>query len=123
MGTAARAHVRAPFPFFVNGWTGYAEIWYAVRNSQLVRNQLARQLTQTNGGSHLHMRTCVSLFRISGAAGRIVLKFAMWVERFTSYACYKVMDGVPISARVQSRGSQEHSAEMWCAVRPINYES
>ena len=29
---------------------------------------------------HLHVRTCVSLFRTSVAAGRIMLKFVMWVE-------------------------------------------
>ena len=35
----------------------------------------------------------------------------------------QVMDGVPISARTQSRGSREHSAEIWSIVQPINYES
>ena len=35
----------------------------------------------------------------------------------------QVMDGVPISARAQSRGSREHSAEIWSVVQPINYES
>ena len=47
----------------------------------------------------------------------------MWVERFTSYACYKVIDGVPMSARAQSLGSREHSAEIWFVARPINYKS
>ena len=35
----------------------------------------------------------------------------------------QVIDGAPISARAQSRGSREHSAEIWCVDRPINYES
>ena len=32
------------------------------------------------------------------------------------------MDVAPKSARDQSRGAREHFAEMWCVVRPINYE-
>ena len=80
-GASARAH---PFSVSrVNSWTDCAEIWYAVRN------QLARQLMQSNSGTHLHVHTCVPLFCISGVAGRIVQKFAVWVERFTSYECYE----------------------------------
>ena len=47
----------------------------------------------------LHVRTCIPLFCISGTAERIVPKFDRWVEGPTNYACYKVMNGVPISAR------------------------
>ena len=35
----------------------------------------------------------------------------------------EAMDGVPLIARTQSRGSRENSSEIWFVVRPINYES
>ena len=60
--------MRAPFPYLGNSWADCAEIWC------VVRDQLARQFTQTQGRVHLHVRTCVPLFRISGTAGRIALK-------------------------------------------------
>ena len=41
-------------------------------------------ITQVMGGMHLHVRTCaragVPHFRISEAAGRIALKFGVWLE-------------------------------------------
>ena len=49
-------------------------MWYAVRD------QLARQFTQTKDGVYLHVHTCVALFRISGTAGLIALKFGMLLE-------------------------------------------
>ena len=73
--------MRAHFPYLWNGWADYVEIWCAVGD------QLARQLIQTNGGVNLRVCTCVPIFRISGAAERIVLKFTIRVERFTSFAC------------------------------------
>ena len=54
-GASARAHVRTPFPYLGNGWTDCAEIWY------VVRDQLARLLTQNKGGdtsARAHLRTC-----------------------------------------------------------------
>ena len=51
-GASARAHVRTAFLYLGNGWTDCAEIWY------VVRDQLARQLTQTKDGIHLHVHTC-----------------------------------------------------------------
>ena len=70
----------------------------------------------------------VPLFRISGKDGQTALKFAMWVRDLPAMRVIQVMDGVPIHALTQctitgSRGSREHSAEIWCVVRPINYES
>ena len=46
-------------------------------------------IPQGMGGVQLHVRTCVPLFLISGAVGKIVMNFVMLVERFTSYECYK----------------------------------
>ena len=63
---SARAHVRTPFRYLGNDWTHCAEIWY------VVRDQLAWQFTQAQGRVHLHVRTCMSLFRISGTAGNCV---------------------------------------------------
>ena len=70
-GASARAHVRTPFLYLENGWTDRAEIWY------VVRVQLSWQFTSTRAGVHLHVRTCVPLFRISGTAGRTALKFGI----------------------------------------------
>ena len=72
--SVVQLHVRTHFPYFGNGWTDCAEIWY------VVGDQLARQLTQTEDGVHLHVRTCVPLFHISGTALRIALKFGMLLE-------------------------------------------
>ena len=71
--------MRKPFPYLRNGWTDCHEIW------NVVRDQLARQFSQTTDGVHLRvrLRTYVPLFRISGTAGRIALKFGMLLE--TSY--------------------------------------
>ena len=50
-------------------------------------------ITHIMGGIYLHMRTCaradVPLLRISGPAGRIALKFGVWVERQIYQAYYK----------------------------------
>ena len=69
------------------------------------------------------MHTCLLLFRISGAVGRIVLKFAIWVEISPAMRVIQAMDGVSISACAQFWGSRQHSAEIWCVPRPFNYES
>ena len=48
------------------------------------RDQAAMHITQVMGGVHLHVRTCaradVPPFRISETAGRIALKFGVWLE-------------------------------------------
>ena len=46
----------------------------------VVRDPLAMRLTLLRGGVHLHVRTCTPLFRFSGTAGRIALKFGMLLE-------------------------------------------
>ena len=94
--TRARVY---PFVVYGNGWSDRAEVWY------VVRDKLSGRFTQTKGG-YLHVRKCVPLFRISGAAGRIVLE-VMWAEGPISYATRvtQVMNGVTVSARAQSRGS------------------
>ena len=48
-------------------------------------------------------------------------KFAIWVGSSRALRVIQVLDGVPISACVQSRGSREHSADIWCVVRPMSY--
>ena len=72
---------------------------------------------------HLQVRTCVPLSCISGAAGRIVLKFVCGRRDSSVKRVILVMDGAPISARAQSWGSREHSAEIWPIIRPISYGS
>ena len=72
MRTCARADV-PPFLYLGNGWTDCAEIWC------VARDPLAKLFAKVNGGAHLHVRTC-PLFRISETAGRIALKFGMWLE-------------------------------------------
>ena len=116
-GASVRAHMCTPFRYLGSSWADYAEIWY------VVRDQLGKQLTQAKDGVHLHVRTCVPLFHISGTVGRIALKFATWVESSPVMRVIQVMNGVPISACAQSWGSREHSAKIWCVVRPFNHES
>ena len=70
--TCASADV-PPFPYLGNGWTDCAEIWC------VVRDPLAMRFTLLRGGVHLHVRTCAPLFRISETAGRIALKFGIWL--------------------------------------------
>ena len=57
------AHADSP-PFLClgNGWTDCAEFWY------VVRDLVARRCTDVTGGVQAHLRTCASLFRISGTA-------------------------------------------------------
>ena len=38
---------------------------------------ISRRLTQGRGRGHLHVRTCVPVFRISGWSGGIALKFGL----------------------------------------------
>ena len=57
-----------------NGWADCAEIWC------VARDQLAKRFTQVKSGLSLHVRTCAPLFRISETAGRITLKFGVWLE-------------------------------------------
>ena len=40
----------------------------------------AMRFTLLRSGVHLHVRTCAALFRTSGAAGRIALKFGILLE-------------------------------------------
>ena len=47
-------------------------------NWYVYRYQPAITFTQVRGGIHLHTRTCAPLFRISGTAGPIMLKFCIW---------------------------------------------
>ena len=72
------AHIRtcrcAPFLHLGNGWTDCAEILCLIRDPQ------ARLLAKVHGGAQLHVRTCAPPFRISETAGRIALKFGMWLE-------------------------------------------
>ena len=63
----------SPFPYLGNGWTDCAKIWH------VARDQLARLFTEVDDGVQLHVRTCATLFRISGTAGRIALKFGVWL--------------------------------------------
>ena len=50
----------------------------------MVRAHVAMHIPEITGGVHLHVRTCaradVPSVRISGAAGRIALKFDVWLE-------------------------------------------
>ena len=62
------------FSYIGNGWTDCAEIWL------VVRDPLAWRFTKVDGGVQVHVRTCASLFRISGTAGRIALKLGVWLE-------------------------------------------
>ena len=71
--TCARADVPNVL-YLLNGWTDCAEIWC------MVRDELAMRFTPLMGRVHLHVRTCAPLFRISGTAGRIVLKFGVWLD-------------------------------------------
>ena len=57
-----------------NGWRNCAKIWC------VIKDQLPKCFTQVKGGVHLHVCTCVPLFRISGTTGRIALKFGVWLE-------------------------------------------
>ena len=70
-GVGARS---TAFRYLGNGLMDCAEIWRAVRDQLAMRFKLLR------GGMHLHVRTRASLFRISGTAGRIALKFGMLLE-------------------------------------------
>ena len=71
--TCARADA-PPFPYLGNDWTDCAEIWF------VVRDPLPSRFTKVNGWIQVHVRTWAPLFRISGRAGRIVLKLGVWLE-------------------------------------------
>ena len=73
MRTCTRAYV-PPFPHLGSGWTDCAEIWRVVRDPE------ARLFAKVNGGAQLHVRACAPLFHTSETAGRIELKFGMWIE-------------------------------------------
>ena len=64
----ARTH---PFSYFGNGWTDFDEIWC------VIRDRLVKRFTHVMDGVHLHKHARIPLFRISGTAERIVLKFGM----------------------------------------------
>ena len=55
-GTAKRVSVSTHFWYLGNDWTNCAELW------RVVRDPLARRLTDVNGVVLVHVRTCVSLF-------------------------------------------------------------
>ena len=63
----------ARFPYLGKGQTDCAEIWY------MVKDQLARQFTQTKDGVHLHVQTC-PVFHISEMALHVALKLGKWLE-------------------------------------------
>ena len=44
--------MRTPSPYIGHGWTDYVEIWY------VVKDQLAKQFTQTKDGVYLHLCMC-----------------------------------------------------------------
>ena len=78
--TCARAHVQiCPLSYLVNGWTDCAEILY------VVRDPLAKRFTEIDDGVQLHVHMCAHLFRISGTAGRIVLKLGVCGYGTASY--------------------------------------
>ena len=60
-----------------NGFADCDQIWC------IIKDQAAMHNTQVMAGVHLHVRTCtradVPLFRISEMAGRIALKFGLWL--------------------------------------------
>ena len=93
-GTCSRADV-PPFPYLVNGWTDCAEIWY------VVRDPLAGRFTEVDDEVQLHVRTCARfLFRICGMAGRIALKFGVWLEtHYIVWRFTKVNVGVQVHVR------------------------
>ena len=75
-----RLHVRTfarvdvpPFPYFANGRSDCAEFRYVVTDS------LPRLFTQVDDGVQMHVLTYPPLYRISGTAGRIVLKLGVWL--------------------------------------------
>ena len=60
-------------PFLGKGWTDCAEIWCVVRNSPASLLECSWWVTAARA-------TCAPLFRSSETAGRIALKFSMWLE-------------------------------------------
>ena len=48
-------------------------------NLASVSVQVAMIFTQVRRGMHMHVRTCTHLFNISETAGRIALKFGVWL--------------------------------------------
>ena len=65
-----------------------------------------------------YIHTRVPLFRISGTAGRIVLKFAKRVEGPNCYMSRMWYQQLLVHNFVV-HGT--HSAEIWCVVRPLSY--
>ena len=61
------------FPYLENGWADSAEICC------VVRDPLARRFKEVDGAVQVHVRKCETTFHISGTAGRIALKFDVWL--------------------------------------------
>ena len=87
--TSARVNV-PPFPYLGNNWMNCAEIWY------VVSDPLARVFTQAKDGTQLHVRTP---FHILETAGRIALKFGVWLGYHKLYVLHGMGD-ICSSARV-----------------------
>ena len=94
--------MRTPFPYLRNGWTDCAEIWYVVRD----------QLTRQCKPRMWYICTCLPLFRISGTAGRIALKFWHVVTRPVSYAV-NAKQWWGASARVHVRAPFPYIVNGW----------
>ena len=62
--------MRTSFSYLGTGWTDYAEI------RCVVIDPLAKRFTEVDVR---YVRTCASLLRISGTAGRAALKFGVWL--------------------------------------------
>ena len=69
----ARARVHTPFLYLGNGWDD------CVQTLCVAWDQLDMCLTQVRDGVHMHVRTCIPRFYISGTAVQIVLKLGVQV--------------------------------------------
>ena len=55
----------------------------------LHRDQAVMHISQIMNVVHLYVRPCVLLFRISGTAGKIAVKFSAWLETHQPYVLHK----------------------------------
>ena len=78
------------------------ETWY------VVRDPLAKLFAKVNDWAQLHARTCAYLFHISERAGRIALKFGMWLETHQLSILQKLMLGTCARAAAPGGYSCEH---------------
>ena len=66
----------------------------------MVRDPFARRFTEVDDGVQMHVRTFAPLFRISGTAGRIALKFWSAVRDPSVRRFREVNGGVQVHVRV-----------------------